>query len=187
MYTSSIKSCKEQHSKIDLTFERGLKISIVIWLTLAINGINHQCCYIASGNNESKGALLLYLQRVWAFQGLVAFMFSFSIAFMMRCSVKLMTIFRKMEEQVRLFILTLCLQVFKTLNLLFLIIHVVSLGYVVGLVVESLVYSLATMKTTRFSKISFLLNFTVFVHLFICIAYKCFVILILRLNFAVIL
>ncbi|KAJ0965130.1 hypothetical protein J5N97_026268 [Dioscorea zingiberensis] len=92
--------------------------------------------------NLTIGATVIYFFKphsVFAVQDLVAFAFPFSIAFLMRRSVKPITFFRKMEEQGRLQILTLCLQVSKTLNLLFLRIRVVSLGCVAGLVAGSLV------------------------------------------------
>lgn len=92
--------------------------------------------------NLTVGAAIIYFLQpngVFAVQGLVAFAFPFSVAFVMRRSLKPMAFFRKVEEQGRLQLLTLCLQVSKTLNLLFLRIRVVSLGCVAGLVAGSLV------------------------------------------------
>ncbi|XP_065869770.1 uncharacterized protein [Euphorbia lathyris] len=52
-------------------------------------------------------------------QGFVAFGFPFALAFMVRQSLKSMYFFKKMEEQGRLQILTLTLQITKNLNVLF--------------------------------------------------------------------
>ncbi|XP_008795702.2 uncharacterized protein LOC103711370, partial [Phoenix dactylifera] len=66
-------------------------------------------------------------------QGLMAFAFPFSLAFLMRRSLKPIAFFRKMEEQGRLQILTLALQASKSLNLLFLRIRVVSTCCILGI------------------------------------------------------
>ncbi|KAM0942957.1 hypothetical protein DsansV1_C13g0117201 [Dioscorea sansibarensis] len=128
--------------------------------------------------NLTVGAAVIYFLQpngVFAVQGLVAFAFPFSIAFVMRRSLKPMTFFRKMEEQGRLQLLTLCLQVSKALNLLFLRIRVVSLGCVAGLVAGSLCFlaldteGIEIIKITtigtyslHFAKISIFLNWVAF-------------------------
>ncbi|CAI8607543.1 unnamed protein product [Vicia faba] len=66
-------------------------------------------------------------------QSLLAFAFPFSLAFMLRQSLKPMRFFKKMEEQGRLQILTLTLQVVKQLNVLFVRVKGVSFVCVVGL------------------------------------------------------
>ncbi|XP_058744137.1 uncharacterized protein LOC131616730 [Vicia villosa] len=66
-------------------------------------------------------------------QSLLAFAFPFSLAFMLRQSLKPMRFFKKMEEQGRLQILTLTLQVVKQLNVLFVRVRGVSFVCVVGL------------------------------------------------------
>ncbi|CAL5196307.1 unnamed protein product [Lathyrus oleraceus] len=66
-------------------------------------------------------------------QSLLAFAFPFSLAFMLRQSLKPMRFFKKMEEQGRLQILTLTLQVAKQLNVLFVRVRGVSFVCVVGL------------------------------------------------------
>ncbi|XP_073004430.1 uncharacterized protein [Typha latifolia] len=71
-------------------------------------------------------------------QGLVAFAFPFSVAFLMRRTLKPITFFRKMEEQGRLQILTLTLQVSKSLNTLFLRTRVLTLCCIVGISAGSL-------------------------------------------------
>lgn len=73
-----------------------------------------------------------------AIQGLAAFGFPFSLAFLMRRTLKPMMFFRKMEEQGRLQILTLALQVSKNLNLLFLRTRVIALCCAVGIAAGSL-------------------------------------------------
>uniref|UniRef100_A0A1D1Y706 Class E basic helix-loop-helix protein 22 n=1 Tax=Anthurium amnicola TaxID=1678845 RepID=A0A1D1Y706_9ARAE len=70
-------------------------------------------------------------------QGLVAFAFPFSVAFLLRRTLKPLSFFHKMEDQGRLQILTLTLQVSKNLNLLFLRIRVVSLCCAVGICIGS--------------------------------------------------
>ncbi|XP_024026774.1 uncharacterized protein LOC21384439 [Morus notabilis] len=66
---------------------------------------------------------ILVLESV---ESVVAFGFSMSMAFMLRRSLKPLYFFKKMEEQGRLQILTLTLQVAKNLNLLFLRIRALS-------------------------------------------------------------
>lgn len=63
----------------------------------------------------------------------VAFGFPFSLAFMLRQCVKPMHFFRKMEELGRLQILTLTLQVAKSMNTLFVRVRGVSYACVIGL------------------------------------------------------
>ncbi|URE11167.1 hypothetical protein MUK42_24363 [Musa troglodytarum] len=71
-------------------------------------------------------------------QGLAAFGFIFSMAFLMRRALKPIVFFRKMEEQGRLQILTLALQATKNLNLLFMRARVVSFCCIVGISAGSL-------------------------------------------------
>ncbi|RRT34781.1 hypothetical protein B296_00037941 [Ensete ventricosum] len=71
-------------------------------------------------------------------QGLAAFGFPFSMAFLMRRALKPIVFFRKMEEQGRLQILTLALQSTKNLNLLFMRARVVSFCCIVGISAGSL-------------------------------------------------
>ncbi|XP_071690657.1 uncharacterized protein [Rutidosis leptorrhynchoides] len=59
-------------------------------------------------------------------QSCLAFGLPFSLAFLLRRSLKPMSFFRKMEEQGRLQILTLTLQVAKNLNVFFVRLNVVS-------------------------------------------------------------
>lgn len=59
-------------------------------------------------------------------QSCLAFGLPFSLSFMLRRSLKPMSFFRKMEEQGRLQILTLTLQVAKNLNVFFVRLNVVS-------------------------------------------------------------
>lgn len=66
-------------------------------------------------------------------QGFAAFAFPFAAAFLLRRSVPPMRFFQKMEEQGRLQILTLSLQISKCLNLLLLRLRLVSVSCVVGL------------------------------------------------------
>ncbi|KAK8614362.1 hypothetical protein V6N13_122722 [Hibiscus sabdariffa] len=61
-------------------------------------------------------------------QSVMAFGFPFTLAFMLRQSVKPMHFFKMMEERGRLQILTLTLQVAKSLNVLFVRFRVVSLS-----------------------------------------------------------
>lgn len=66
-------------------------------------------------------------------QNVVAFGFPFALAFVLRRSLKPMYFFKKMEEQGRLQILTLTLQVVKNLNALFARVHGVSLLCIAGM------------------------------------------------------
>lgn len=66
-------------------------------------------------------------------QNVVAFGFPFALALILRRSLKPMYFFKKMEEQGRLQILTLTLQVVKNLNALFARVHGVSLLCIAGL------------------------------------------------------
>ncbi|CAK9310257.1 unnamed protein product [Citrullus colocynthis] len=66
-------------------------------------------------------------------QSFVAFGFPFSLAFILRQSLKPMMFFKKMEEQGRLQILTLSLQIGKNLNALFVRVRTVSFLCVTGL------------------------------------------------------
>ncbi|CAJ2658045.1 unnamed protein product [Trifolium pratense] len=66
-------------------------------------------------------------------QSFLAFAFPFSLAFMLRQSLKPMHFFKKMEEQGRLQILTLTLQVAKQLNVLFVRVKGVSFLCILGL------------------------------------------------------
>ncbi|XXG56537.1 hypothetical protein AAC387_Pa03g3923 [Persea americana] len=68
-------------------------------------------------------------------QSFVAFAFPFSLAFLLRQALKPMIFFRKMEEQGRLQILTLALQVSKCLNLFFLRARVVSFSCIVSMLI----------------------------------------------------
>ncbi|KAK1306672.1 hypothetical protein QJS10_CPA10g00159 [Acorus calamus] len=91
-----------------------------------------------------SGAWIAYATRSTpvletSIQSSVAFAFPFAVAFLMRRALKPMGFFRKMEEQGRLQILTLALQVSKNLNTLFLRIRVVSLFSVAGISIASLV------------------------------------------------
>jgi len=66
-------------------------------------------------------------------QSFLAFAFPFCLAFMLRQSLKPMHFFKKMEEQGRLQILTLTLQVAKQLNVLFVRVRGVSFLCMIGL------------------------------------------------------
>ncbi|KAF3437294.1 hypothetical protein FNV43_RR20047 [Rhamnella rubrinervis] len=84
------------------------------------------------------GAWIAYITRSSpitevSIQSFVAFGFSFSLAFMLRQSLKPMYFFKKMEERGRLQILTLTLQVVKNLNVLFLRLRGASFICVAGL------------------------------------------------------
>lgn len=72
-------------------------------------------------------------------QGVMATAFPFLLAFLMRRSLKPITFFRKMEEQGRLQILTLTLQVSKSVNDLFLRTRVVSICCILGISSGSLI------------------------------------------------
>ncbi|KAJ8748713.1 hypothetical protein K2173_011261 [Erythroxylum novogranatense] len=65
-------------------------------------------------------------------QSFVAFGFPFTLAFMLRQSLKPMHFFKKMEDQSRLQILTLALQVAKNLNVLFVRVRGVSVMCIAG-------------------------------------------------------
>ncbi|XP_043691989.1 uncharacterized protein LOC122642547 [Telopea speciosissima] len=89
------------------------------------------------------GAWISYVTRTSpstevTIQSLVAFAFPFSLAFLMRQSLKPMSFFKKMEEQGRLQILTLTLQIAKNVNIFFVRVRSVSLicaaGMSIGLV-----------------------------------------------------
>ncbi|KAG1327279.1 Class E basic helix-loop-helix protein 22 [Cocos nucifera] len=100
--------------------------------TLAVLGIGHL----------GLGAWIAYAVRPpdeVLIQGLMAFAFPFSLAFLMRRSLKPITFFRKTEEQGRLQILTLTLQVSKSVNLLFLRTRIVSVCCILGISAGSLV------------------------------------------------
>ncbi|KAI4323388.1 hypothetical protein L6164_023000 [Bauhinia variegata] len=66
-------------------------------------------------------------------QSFVAFAFPFSLAFMLRQSLKPMYFFKKMEEQGRLQILTLTLQVAKQMNIFFVRIRGVTFICIAGM------------------------------------------------------
>ncbi|KAJ4850609.1 hypothetical protein Tsubulata_024339 [Turnera subulata] len=72
-------------------------------------------------------------------QSFMAFGFPFTLAFMLRQSLKPMYFFKKMEEQGRLQILTLTLQVAKNLNVFFVRLRSVSVLCVAGISVGMLV------------------------------------------------
>ncbi|RID63874.1 hypothetical protein BRARA_E02840 [Brassica rapa] len=85
------------------------------------------------------GGTILYVTRSnpmlhgMTIQSCVAFGFPFAVALMLRRSLKPMCFFKRMEEAGRLQILTLTLQVAKSLNVLFVRARVVSILCVVGL------------------------------------------------------
>ncbi|KAL5986708.1 hypothetical protein ACLOJK_015041 [Asimina triloba] len=86
----------------------------------------------------SCGAWIAYAAEasplsVVSIQSFMAFSFPFSLAFLLRQMLKPMSFFQKMEEQGRLQILTLSLQVSKCLNLFFLRLRVASFFCVVGM------------------------------------------------------
>lgn len=76
-------------------------------------------------------------------QSFGAFAFPFSLAFLLRQSLKPIGFFRKMEEQGRLQILTLSLQAVKSLNTLFVRVRGVSYGCVLGMLVALLFTTLS--------------------------------------------
>lgn len=76
-------------------------------------------------------------------QSLLAFGLPFSVAFMLRRSLKPMYFFKKMEEQGRLQILTLSLQVAKGLNTFFVRVRGVSYLCIAGASV-TLVYAVVS-------------------------------------------
>ena len=71
-------------------------------------------------------------------QSILAFGFPFTLAFMLRQSLKPMYFFKKMEEQGRLQILTLTLQVAKNLNILFVRVRGVSFLCIAGVAIGML-------------------------------------------------
>ncbi|XP_061348741.1 uncharacterized protein LOC133294098 [Gastrolobium bilobum] len=84
------------------------------------------------------GAWITYITRSSpitevSVQSFLAFAFPFSLAFMLRQSLKPMHFFKKMEEQGRLQILTLTLQVAKQLNVFFVRVRGVSFLCIVGM------------------------------------------------------
>ncbi|GLT37062.1 hypothetical protein SLA2020_114000 [Shorea laevis] len=89
------------------------------------------------------GAWISYMTRSdpimeVSIQSILAFGFPFSVAFMLRQSLKPMYFFKRMEEQGRLQILTLTLQVAKNLNLLFGRVRGLSFLCVAGVFIGSL-------------------------------------------------
>lgn len=87
--------------------------------------------------NLGLGAWISYITRASpipevSIQSFLAFGFPFSLAFMLRRSLKPMNFFRKMEEQGRLQILTLTLQIAKNLNVYFVRVRGVSYLCVAG-------------------------------------------------------
>ncbi|KAG5565223.1 hypothetical protein RHGRI_001202 [Rhododendron griersonianum] len=91
------------------------------------------------------GAWISYVTKSSPFtevsvQGFLAFGFPFSVAFLLRQSLKHMYFFKKMEELGRLQILTLTLQIAKNLNVLFVRVRGVSYLCIAGASI-GLVYS----------------------------------------------
>ncbi|KAK1399935.1 Class e basic helix-loop-helix protein [Heracleum sosnowskyi] len=87
--------------------------------------------------NLGLGAWISYITRESAIaevsiQSFLAFGLPFSLAFMLRRSLKPMNFFRKMEDQGRLQILTLALQIAKNLNVFFVRVRGVSYMCVAG-------------------------------------------------------
>lgn len=87
--------------------------------------------------NLGLGAWISYITRESAIaevsiQSFLAFGLPFSLAFMLRRSLKPMNFFRKMEDQGRLQILTLTLQIAKNLNVFFVRVRGVSYMCVAG-------------------------------------------------------
>lgn len=87
--------------------------------------------------NLGLGAWISYITRASpipevSILSFLAFGFPFSLAFMLRRSLKPMNFFRKMEEQGRLQILTLTLQIAKNLNVFFVRVRGVSYLCVAG-------------------------------------------------------
>lgn len=83
------------------------------------------------------GAWISYITKATpipevSIQSFIAFGFPFTLAFMLRQSVKPMYFFKKMEEQGRLQILTLALQVAKNLNVFFVRLRSVSFWCIAG-------------------------------------------------------
>ncbi|KAK9283582.1 hypothetical protein L1049_011831 [Liquidambar formosana] len=84
------------------------------------------------------GAWIMYITQSSpitevSIQSFVAFGFPFSMAFLLRQSLKPMYFFKKMEEQGRLQILTVTLQVAKNLNIFFVRVRGVSFLCILGL------------------------------------------------------
>ena len=84
------------------------------------------------------GAWISYITRASplpevTIQSIVSFGFPFSIAFMLRRSLKAMNFFRKMEDIGRLQILTLTLQIAKNVNIFFVRVRGISIMCVAGL------------------------------------------------------
>ncbi|PKI47404.1 hypothetical protein CRG98_032239 [Punica granatum] len=84
------------------------------------------------------GAWISYITRgspinEFTVMSCVAFGFPFSLAFMLRQCLKPMYFFKKMEEQGRLQILTLTLQVAKSMNVFFVRVRGLSYACIVGL------------------------------------------------------
>lgn len=96
---------------------------VVALLSLAQLGLGAWIAYVTRSSPITEVSI----------QSFVAFGFSFSLAFMLRQTLKPMYFFKKMEEQGRLQILTLTLQVAKNLNLLFVRLRGASLICVAGL------------------------------------------------------
>lgn len=94
------------------------------------------------------GALISYVTKATpmtevSIQSFVAFGFPFTLAFMLRQSLKPMYFFKKMEELGRLQILTLTLQVAKNLNIFFVRVRGVSFLCIAGMSVGLLITSLS--------------------------------------------
>jgi len=90
------------------------------------------------------GALISYVTKATpmtevSIQSFVAFGFPFTLAFMLRQSLKPMYFFKKMEELGRLQILTLTLQVAKNLNIFFVRVRGVSFLCIAGMSVGLLI------------------------------------------------
>ncbi|KAJ6984860.1 hypothetical protein NC653_022988 [Populus alba x Populus x berolinensis] len=90
------------------------------------------------------GALISYVTKATpmtevSIQSFVAFGFPFTLAFMLRQSLKPMHFFKKMEELGRLQILTLTLQVAKNLNIFFVRVRGVSFLCIAGMSVGLLI------------------------------------------------
>lgn len=84
------------------------------------------------------GAWVSYITRASpmpevTIQSIISFGFPFSMAFMLRRSLKVMNFFRKMEDLGRLQILTLTLQIAKNVNIFFVRVRGVSILCFVGL------------------------------------------------------
>lgn len=95
----------------------------VAFLGLAQLGLGAWIAYITKSSPFSEISI----------QSAVAFGFPFALAFMLRQSLKPMYFFKKMEEQGRLQILTLTLQVAKNLNIFFVRVRGVTFMCIAGL------------------------------------------------------